>query len=509
MPSIKLNAAANFCGAGYVALASLLVLPLLLNLLGSVEFGLIAFAMVVHAFSQLLDLGMSPLIAREAARSRSGIVETQLFVKLLRSLEVFTWILAASIACAIHLCSDFLVDSWLELKGDGSPVYVLCMSLMGVAAGLRLPSSLYKSTLKGLEKQSILNVVVVLVGTIRFPGALLAVYVFESGVAPYFAVQVLASLIELLALIACVYRSVPQCRLTALGVYWAEIKPMATFSLGVAYAVFVWVLLTQVDKLMLSKLLPVDDFGFFVIASALSGGVFLLAAPITDATLPRLTLLFADDRIDEMQRMYLRTTAYVACLAFSFASVLAVFAHQIAVLWVKNGDAEMLISQVLPFLSYGSSVAVVAGMIYQLQVAHGSLRLHSIYNTVLVLLQVPLLYVATMRYGALGAAGVWCAVRIATMAFWTPVVHRIHANGIHPRWFLCCVLTPLLVSAVLTRILSTVSVRFYGGSTIGDLSLIAVSAAVTLIFTTLTCLQLLQWFGPSANTHQLPSGSAS
>jgi len=160
----------------------------------------------------------------------------------------------------------------------------------------------------------------------------------------------------------------------------------------------------------------------------------------------------------------------------------------------------MVITEVIPLLSYGSSLAVVAVMTYQIQVANGRLRLHSIYNSILVLLQVPLLYVATLHFGALGAAGVWCAVRVLTMVFWTPIVHRIHCPGLHLRWLLVCVLTPLFVSAALAGLLSSITAPVYGGSVSGDFGIIVISAGVTLVVTTLTCLQLLHWFGPASKS---------
>lgn len=58
------------------------------------------------------------------------------------------------------------------------------------------------------------------------------------------------------------------------------------FASGVAFTSVVWVLVTQVDKFLLSSLLPLSAFGEFSLAVLLSGGVNLLAAPIGAALLP-------------------------------------------------------------------------------------------------------------------------------------------------------------------------------------------------------------------------------
>ena len=73
--SLKWNASANFIGLCYTTIIGIVILPLYLQYLGAEAFGLVGFFTVLHAWMQLLDMGMSPMLSRQAAQARGGAID--------------------------------------------------------------------------------------------------------------------------------------------------------------------------------------------------------------------------------------------------------------------------------------------------------------------------------------------------------------------------------------------------------------------------------------------------
>ncbi len=82
--------------------------------------------------------------------------------------------------------------------------------LMGLVIALRFIEGIYKGALLGLQKQVAVNVVNVLIATMRYGcvTAVLAWYV--SSITVFFAWQALTSVISLAALLLLVYKTLPK-----------------------------------------------------------------------------------------------------------------------------------------------------------------------------------------------------------------------------------------------------------------------------------------------------------
>lgn len=70
--SFRKNIAASYASQIYVTLISIAMMPIYRSLLGSEPYGLVGFFAMIQAWFMLLDLGLTPTLAREAARYRGG-----------------------------------------------------------------------------------------------------------------------------------------------------------------------------------------------------------------------------------------------------------------------------------------------------------------------------------------------------------------------------------------------------------------------------------------------------
>jgi O-antigen/teichoic acid export membrane protein len=244
-------------------------------------------------------------------------------------------------------------------------------------------------------------------------------------------------MIEMVVLITHTYRLMPKIVATQ-QIPW-QFKPLRSvlkFSLSIAFTSSVWVLVTQTDKLLLSKLLPLTDYAYFTLAVLGASGVMVISGPISSALLPRLTKLSAKGDDAGLISLYHNATQLVSVIAIPAALVLAFFAEQ--VLWAWTGDAEIArkAAPVLMLYALGNGILALGAFPYYLQFAKGDLKLHIIGNALFVLLLIPSLIYATLQYGVIGAGYAWLSANTIYFLVWVPIVHVRFIKGLHIGWLL-------------------------------------------------------------------------
>ena len=208
------------------------------------------------------------------------------------------------------------------------------------------------------------------------------------------------------------------------------------FSAAIAFATAAWMVQTQGDKAILSKVLPLADFGVFALAVTATAAVAGLSGPIGQALLPRLTRMIAEDDAAAVNGLYRRTTQLACLIAMPPAMLLLFFAEP--ALWAWTGDRAVA-HQAAPILqayAAGSGLLPLSAFPYYLQYAHGQLRLHVVGQAVVLPILVVGLLAASVRYGAVGCGVVWTGVVAGTLILYAPVVHRRFLPGLHGRWML-------------------------------------------------------------------------
>ena len=453
--SLKRNILANYATQIYVTLVSILILPLYLKYMGAETYGLVGFFTMLQAWFNLLDMGLTPTVARETARFRGGATDALSYRRLLRALQLIFFAVAFLGGGVMFIFSALIADRWLNVQTLPLEQVELALQLMAVGVALRWMSGLYRGCISGSERLVWLGGFNAFVATLRFVGVLPILIWVGHSPAVFFTYQLLVAVVELAGLAAKAFGLFPAVPMgQQLG--WSPtslftpIKSVLKFSLTIAFTSSVWVMVTQIDKLVLSKLLPLADYGYFTLAVLAASGVMVISSPITSALMPRMARLQAEGDEAGLISLYRNATQMVAVIAIPACLVLALFAEQ--VLWVWTGDAHTaaLAAPVLRLYALGNGFLAMAAFPYYLQFAKGDLKLHLIGNIIFVLLLVPLLVWATWQHGAIGAGYAWLGSNAVYFFSWVPLVHRRFSKGLHWKWLvqdLNQVLTPGLMAA--------------------------------------------------------------
>lgn len=434
--SLRKNILASYASQFYVALIGIVMVPLYIRYMGAEAYGLVGFYAMLQAWFMLLDMGLTPTIARETARFRGGARDAASYRRLVRTLEGVFLVAALVGGSALFTISGYIARDWLNVSQLPQGDVKAAVQLMTAIVAMRWMSGLYRGAISGSERLVWLGSFDMAIATLRFVGVLLVFAFINAAPQTFFGYQLCVAVAELTALLLYAYRLFPKAAEPGRSSW--SLAPLGTvlkFSLAIAFTSSVWVVVTQTDKLVLSKVLPLAEYGYFTVAVLVAGLILMICSPISNALLPRMSTLEAQGDQAGLIRVYRKTTQLVAVLAGSASVTVALCAEPL--LWAWTGDRH-LAHQAAPILrlyALGNGILAVAAFPYYLQYAKGDLRLHLIGNAGFVVLLVPIIVWAASRYGALGAGYTWLGMNLLSFVAWLPLVHRKFVPGLNAQWY--------------------------------------------------------------------------
>ena len=257
--SLKQNTIANYIGQFYNMFIGIAILPVYMLYLGPEAFGLIGFFTMLSAWMMLLDVGLSATIARQASSLKSSYKKMLEFKNILRSVETLFFIIALVIVTSIWISNEWVTNNWLHIETLDKAKVAYCISIMGVMIGLKWLVGLYKGAINGFENQVWVNIYGIVTNSFKFIGGFILVKYISQDVNTYFEYQLVIGVIELLIINRKIYSIIPKTDNFILPSA-KVLKKIMPFALGVAYGSVLWIVLTNIDKLLLLTSKFVDCF---------------------------------------------------------------------------------------------------------------------------------------------------------------------------------------------------------------------------------------------------------
>ena len=434
--SLKANILASYLSQAYVTAINILVLPLYIQYMGAETYGLVGFFSLLQVWFSLLDMGMTPMLARETARFHGGSMDALNYRKLVRALEIVFVCSAIVGGIALFASANILAQHWLRTTQLSHAEVAQAIQLMAVIIAIRWASGLYRSTISGAEKLVWLSGFNSIIATTRFLGVLPILLFIDASAKTFFLFQLGIALLEGIILWGYAYSCFPKLPNTV-KVTWSlvPLKKVYHFSLGIAFASLVWILITQVDKLILSHILPLEEYGYFTLAILIANSVTLLSNPISTAIMPRMAKLEAEGKHATVIQLYRQTTQWVCILVATTAVTLSLCAESLLQLWTHNAQLAQQAAPILVLYSIGNAILALCAFPYYLQYAKGNLRLHLIGNVIFTILLVPITILATQYYHTVGAGYAWLSINLVTFLLWIPYIHHRLAPNLNKVWY--------------------------------------------------------------------------
>jgi O-antigen/teichoic acid export membrane protein len=261
---------------------------------------------------------------------------------------------------------------------------------------------------------------------------------------------------------------------------WRGTLSILRFSVSVSITGGIWIVLTQADKLLLSKILPLADYGYVTLAVAVANGVNIVSTPLGQALMPRLArLTAAGDEVGVIQ-LYRRSTHMIALLVSTVGAILAFSAGSILHGWTGNPQAAAQAASPLIWYALGNVSLGFAAFPYYLQFARGQLRLHIIGNLLLVSAMLPAVWWAAHEYGGSGGGMAWCITITLYLLIWVSHSHRQLLPGMALQWLVGDVLKIAIPIFATAWLVSHLAQPWIDGTRIHAIIVVALCSAGTL-----------------------------
>lgn len=419
---LKRTVLVGFAAQLYVALIGVVMMPIYLRHLGPEAFGLVGFFVMLQVWFQLLDMGLGPTLARELSRYRAGMLDAANAWALTRALEWLFGLLAVCFAVLAYLAGDWIAADWLNPERLTVDEVAISVALMGGAAGARWLVGLYRGGLVGLEEQVRAQAINVVMATLKSMGVLLVLIYVEASARSFFIYQGVMAIIEVLLFRGIFYRYMPEHR-PSIWPCWAALRGVGRFAGGMGFVAGMWVLITQLDKLVLARTLSLQDYGYFTLAVTAASGVSILFAPLHQAVQPRLTILATQQHEAGLTSLYRIVTQLTVGMMCAIAGVMALFAEPLLLAWTGDADAAHRAAPILFWYALGNGVVGILSVPFLLQYARGQLRLHIVGNAIFGVFWVPAVIYMASRYGGVGAGIAWLTGNLVFLLVWPVQIH--------------------------------------------------------------------------------------
>ncbi len=476
------NLAFGLTSAAWSALVGFAVVPFYLRYLGVEAYGLVGIYSSAFVLVSLLDFGLAPAINREVARCKAehNIRPAR---ELLHTLAIVYWSTAGALAVAAAFGAPLLSSGWLTATQLPQESIRTSLVLIGLILACRWPQGLYLSALIGAEKMAIVSTIAIAMTSISSVGAVVILAWVAPRIEAFFMWQAAVGLLHTVILRTVTWRVIGEEQ----GVRFSTtaLKKIWRFSASVGGIAVTALILTQVDKVVLSSLLPLSSFGEYTLATVVVSGVYLIVNPVFNIIYPRFTALVAEAAHSRLADLYRSGTRLLAVALFPLCMTIAVFANDILRVWTGNQQLADSVAFVLSLLIAGAALHSVMYFPYALQLAHGHTRLPLTINIILLAVAAPLTALLTWRFGTKGAAAASVLLYVFYLFLGAWMTHRKLLKEIGWAWLLRDVCTPFAISlsiGIVGKLLLANAV-WSGGQKVGLACLFVCTAWITSVAT--------------------------
>jgi len=430
------NLVANLAGTGWSSILGIALVPVYVRVLGIESYGLIGLFAAMVGILQAFDFGLTPTMHREMARystSLPGEGEVRSFV---RTLEVCYGSVGLALGVGIMVLGPGAAGRWIKSAALPVDTVEKALALMGLVIIFQWPLSLYIGGLQGLHRQVRLNAVRILLATAGAVGIMIILLRVSPTIGAFFTWQALVSAVQLLALRALLWHELPQGG-SRPRVSVSLIRGVGGFALGMSGITVSGLILANLDKVILSRLLPLSGFGYYSLAVTIATGLgLMIVVPIYNVFFPRFAALIAAGEFTRLRKDYHLGAQVMAVLVVPTAAVIALFSRDLVLIWTGSLEAALNVAPVLSVMIMGTALNGLMFIPYALQLAHGWTALALRLSFVFVLLAVPSIIVMSTRFGARGAALVWAVQNLIYVIAGVPLTHRRVLVGEAREWLI-------------------------------------------------------------------------
>ena len=401
------NTLANLGGQLLAPVISLAMVPVYLAYLGMEPYGLIGFFSALLLLLGVFSQGITHALQREFARRDHLEGQKPGMRRLAHTFERVYGGFGLAAAVAIACGAGYISHEWIQSNQLDSRTVEWAIYLLAIRIAVSFPQGVYLSIFIGTQHQvqsNAITVAVTIIGTLIN----LAVVILTQSIVALYTAEVLTSMALVLILRRRSFGILPDRASSDPGVFSTrDVKAIARPSAGIMWTSGIGVIITQIDRVLLSKLVALSQLAVY--NAGIAGGrlISMLYMPFLTAAFPETCQIASRGDKSELTRHITRNATVVSALTAAFAFPVCFFAPDILLTWTR----QVVISEegwrIMVVYILGSLALSNASVFYMLQMALGSVHYSALFNTVALLWYPPMIRALIEQRAGEGAAWAW------------------------------------------------------------------------------------------------------
>lgn len=445
MASLKKNIIANYIGRAWPALLSILLVPVYIKFLGIEAYGLVGFFTTLSAVMGVFDLGIGSTMTRELAKRSANVNENGSQRDLVKTLEIIYWVIAIIVGIIVVLSSSFIAKSWVKTESLDSQTITRAVQFMGLSIALRFPMSLYEGGLMGLQKQVLVNKILIVFGTIRGLGAVLVLWGISPTIYAFFGWQAIMSLLGSLILLYTLWSALPKTG-TRARFNSGILSEIWKYAAAVSANALIGMILSQLDKVILSKMLSLKMFAYYSIAATIASSIWMIIIPFNNAVFPKLVELIEDKEEKKLTDFFHLSSQVLSTVLLPVCFLLIFFSKEVLFLWLKDPIIVENSYLIVSFLVVGTMLNGLASLPANSANAFGWPMLTTYTNLIQAVVVIPLIIYLVNWLSGIGASIAWMIMNSSYILIMSPIFFRKYLSKEKNNWFLYDIGIPFFVA---------------------------------------------------------------
>jgi O-antigen/teichoic acid export membrane protein len=397
----------NFFSKLWTLGVGFIFVPIYIKYIGVEGYGMMGFFFILQTVVSIFSVGSTTTFTREVSRN-FYLKENNAYLKnVSRTFEILFIVISILIVFALVIFSFFLSKYWINPNSFSLTRAFNSFILMSLISGIQTISGFYDSGLMGMQKISICASVNVGSASIKALGSVFVLVFISPTIEAFLIWQLLLSLLTLPVLSSYFWKYISPLSQTPPLFKKEIVRQHFVFTAGITLNIILALIYSQFDKIILSKVLSLKDFGYYSLASTVASLINTLSYVAVQPVIPRINELIVQGKTNEYNALFHKATLILAIIVFPITLTFHLFSNDLIYLWTQSYDIALQSGPILRFLILSTAINALTIIPLQYAYAFGWVRFGSINMLVSIILMLPLISYTAIKFGAIASAKSW------------------------------------------------------------------------------------------------------
>lgn len=481
----NVNIISNIFTKIFISFIALLFVPVYVNIIGLDYFGIIAIFTIISSIFGIFDLGISNSLNRLiAVNYEKGNAYIRL-IKQTKALEVLYWILGLIITLIIIILSGIISEQLAESAQFPAERMKHVIVIFALLFFIQWPTNFYSAGIYGLQRHSLLNFSNIGMLLLRNFLGLIYLKYYDNSIEGFLYWQCIGYFSWAVCLYIIFHKIFPKNDVP-FKFSFKLIKELIPFAKGLFFISFLTVLITHFDKIILAKLLPIEELGVYGISAIAASLVGYYASGFYVAMFPKFSSLVNSDTL-QLKILFNKVTMVCSILTYTTMAIFVIYSYELIFLWTSNEDIVKASQTIIIILAIATAFNSQSSLFLALQLSQKRTLIPIIKNILMLFILIPTSIILVKSYGAIGAAMAWLFVTFLAFIFEPIFTYKTILGKGFFNWFFLSNFLPLFLTCSMAFLFSQLIAM--PESKLISLAIIVVIFITVLILSTIISLK--------------------